>query len=63
MRILHVPPEFDQGVATAIAILDRGRGDDQGPEQAERVDDDVSFTTDDFFSPRRSRAARLVRWS
>jgi hypothetical protein len=45
----------------AVAILHRGWRDDQRPQQAERVNDDVSLASDDLFFPRRSLSARLAR--
>lgn len=58
---LDLAAEGFEGQSAAIAVLYASGRNDQCPQQSERVDDHVPFAAGDFFSPRRSHVARLVR--
>ena len=60
---LDDPPKFPQRVFRAVSILDISRRNDQRPQQAQRIHDNVPLSTGYLFFPRRSREARLVRSS
>jgi hypothetical protein len=46
-----------------VAILNACRGDLTFCRQTKRIDGKISFAPIDFLGPRRSRAARRLRWS
>src|SRR5947207_8951871 len=46
-----------------VPVLDVGRQDDQPPDQAEGVNEDVPLAAGDLFSPRRTPSARPPRSS
>jgi hypothetical protein len=58
-----VPAKLRERRLGPLSVLHRRGGNHQRPDQAERIDDHVPFAAVDFFSPRRSLGARLVRWS
>jgi len=60
---LHMASKLRQGLLAALGILDRCWSDDQRPQQAQRINYNMTLATVDFFSPRRSLWARLARWS
>ena len=48
---LHLTTELGQGLFGAFGILDRSGRDDQRPQQAQRINDDMPLATVDFFFP------------
>jgi hypothetical protein len=54
---------FGERLLAAVAVLDRGRGNHQRPEQSQGIDDQMPLAAGDFFFRRRSLSAPPARWS
>src|SRR5688572_8865611 len=56
-RELDLPTKLGERCFSSFGVLHGSGGNHQRPDQAERVNYDVSLTAGDFFSPRRSPSA------
>src|SRR5688572_20101165 len=62
-RPLDLAAKHFQRQSATVAILHASRRNDQRPQESERIDDHVPLAAGHLFFPRRSRVARLARWS